>query len=323
MFPHWHIAGFKIPMYSFMLVVGGIAYVIVMLITFTRFEKVQKETIYRLLVVSVFGAIAMGVSAFILNSIFHSIQEGKLVIGGITWLGGVLGSFPAMVFMIHAFVPEAKGKALYYFSLLVPGIVLAHAFGRVGCFFGGCCYGAPTSSWLGIVFPEGSSAAHKYPSPSGNGSVPVLPTMLIEAVFELILFIVMMATRRKTKKYNIEIYALAYGVFRFVMEFFRGDNRGGTGFFLSPSQFMSMILWIGAGLLILYRQGKIFKKLAEKCKVWQEEYKLDLIKKKEDRRCCATLSATNAIRELHKLHEEGIITKEEYESTKAKLLERI
>lgn len=322
MFPHLHIMGLHIPMYSLMLVVGGLAYVIVLLITFTRWEKVQKETVYRLLIVSIFGAIVMAVSAFILNSIFHSIEEGRLVAGGITWLGGVLGAFPAMVFMIHAFVPEAKGRALYFFSLLVPGIVLAHAFGRIGCFFGGCCYGAPTDSWLGISFPEGSSAAEKYPSATG-GSMPVLPTMLFEAIFELVLFIVMLATRKKTKKYSIEIYAIAYGVFRFTLEFFRGDSRGGTGFFLSPSQLMSIILWIGALLLILYRQGKIFKKLAKKCEEWQEEYKLDLVKKHEDRRCCAVLSATNAIRELHKLYEEGVLTKDEYEKTKAKLLERI
>lgn len=322
MLPHLHIGGFSIPMYTLMLTIGALAYVIVMLITFTRFEKVQQETIFRLLIVSVFGGITMAVSAFILNSIFHSIEEKKLVLGGITWLGGVLGSFPMMVFLIHKFVPEAKGRALYFFSLLIPGIVLAHAFGRVGCFFGGCCYGMPTDSWLGITFPEGGHPAEHIIQKYGE-NVAVFPTMLVEAVFELILFIVMMVARKKTKKYNIEIYAFAYGVFRFVLEFFRGDNRGGTGFFLSPSQLMSMVLWIGALLLILYRQGKILKKLAKKCEEWQEEYKLDTIKKKEDRRCCAVLSATNAIRELHKMYEEGIITKKEYESTKAKLLERI
>ncbi len=323
MLPHLHIMGLSIPMYSLMIALGAVAFVIVTCITFKKFEKVKEETIYRLLLLSAVGLVIMGVSAFIFDAIFHSIEEGKLVYGGITWLGGVIGSFPAMIALIHFFVPEAKGRALYFFSLLLPGIVLAHAFGRIGCFFGGCCYGAPTDSWLGIVFPVGSSAANTYPDPATGKSLPVLPTMLIEAIFELILFIVMMSTRKKTKTYNIEIYALAYGVFRFIMEFFRGDNRGNTGFFLTPSQFMSMILWIGAGFLILYKQGKIFKKLAKKCKEWQEEYKLDEIKKKEDRRCCAVLSATNALRELHKLQEEGIITKEEYESTKAKLLERI
>lgn len=322
MLPYIHVMGFHIPMYSVMLAVGGIAFLIVMLITFTRYEKVQKDTLPRLLFVAVMGAAALGVSAFILNSLFHSIQEKTIKIGGITWLGGVLGAIPATIAMLHYFVPEAKGRALYFFSLMMPGLVLAHAFGRIGCYFGGCCYGMPTTSWLGIMFPPESHAA-KHIIQQHGANVAVLPTMLIEAVFEFALFIVMMATRRKTKKYNIEIYAFAYGVFRFIMEFFRGDNRGGTGFFLTPSQLMSVILWIGAVCLILYRNGKIFKNLPKKCEQWQEEFKLDLIKKKEDRRCCATLSAVNAIRELHKLQEEGLLSKEEYERTKAKLLERI
>ncbi|MBR2023973.1 MAG: prolipoprotein diacylglyceryl transferase [Clostridia bacterium] len=322
MLPNIHIMGFHIPMYSLMLAVGGVAYVIVLLVTFTRFEKVQKDTVRRLILVSVIGAGALAVSAFIFDSIFHSIQERKLVMGGITWLGGVVGAVPAMIALLHFLVPEAKGRALYFFSLLMPGLVLAHAFGRIGCFFGGCCYGMPTDSWLGIRFPDDShAAAHVIKQYGAN--VAVLPTMLIEAIFELILFIVMMATRKKTKKYNIEIYAIAYGVFRFIMEFFRGDNRGGTGFFLTPSQFLSVILWISAVFLILYRNGKILKNLPKKCETWQEEFKLDLVKKKEDRRCCATISATSAIREVHKLYEEGVLSKEEYERTKAKLLERI
>ena len=322
MLPNIHIMGFHVPMYSVMLAVGGVAYVLVLLVTFTRFEKVQKDTIRRLILVSVIGAGALAVSAFIFNSIFHSIQERKLVLGGITWLGGVVGAIPAMIALLHFLVPEAKGRALYFFSLLMPGLVLAHAFGRIGCFFGGCCYGAPTNSWFGIIFPEGSHAAFHITQKYG-ANVAVVPTMLIEAIFELVLFIVMMATRKKTKKYNIEIYAFAYGLFRFIVEFFRGDNRGGTGFFLTPSQFLSVILWIGAVFLILYRNGKILKNLPKKCEEWQEEFKLDLVKKKEDRRCCAAISATNAIREVHKLYEEGVLSKEEYERTKAKLLERI
>ena len=322
MLEHIYVMGIQVPMYSVMLALGGIAYLIVMFITFTRYEKVQKDTLHRLFFVSVLGMAVMGISAFIFNSIFHSIAEKRLVVGGITWLGGVLGAVPATIAMLHYFVPEAKGKALYYFSLMMPGLVLAHAFGRIGCYFGGCCYGARTDSWIGIMFPSESHAAHNIIDKYGS-NVAVIPTMLIEAVFELVLFVVMMATRRKTKKYNIEIYAFAYGVFRFIMEFFRGDSRGGTGLGLSPSQLMSIILWIGATFLILYRNGKIFKNLPKKCQQWQEEFKLDLIKKKEDRRCCATLSAVNAIRELHKLHEEGILSKEEYEDTKAKLLERI
>lgn len=322
MFPRLTIGEFEIPMYSLMVAIGAVAYIIYMYITFTRFEKVTQDTLIRMLVVSIAGFAILGASAYFFDALFHSIEEKKLVMGGITWLGGVIGAFPATVFLIHKFVPEAKGRALYFFSLVVPGIVLAHAFGRVGCFFGGCCYGQVTDSWLGVSFPPDSTAAHKHPAPNG-WSLPVLPTQLIEAVFEFILFTVMLVLRKKTKKYNIEIYCFAYGVFRFTLEFFRGDSRGASGLGISPSQVISILLWIAATLLILYRNGKIFQKLAKKCEEWQEEYKLDLIKKKHDHRCCAVLSATNALRELQKLCDEGVISKDEFEKTKAKILDRL
>ncbi len=305
------IAGIDIPMYSAMIAVGALAYLIYIYFTFTRYKTVKTDTLNRLLGVSVIGFAVLGISAFVFDAIFHSIDEGKLVAGGITWLGGVIGAFPAVVVLLHKLVPEAKGNALEFFSLMVPGIVLAHAFGRIGCFFGGCCYGQETNSALGVLFPD-PDLPHK-----------VLPTQLFEAVFEFVLFTVMLAFRKKTGKHNIEIYCFAYGVFRFIMEFFRGDNRGASGLGLSPSQIICILLWIAGTLLILYKNGKIFKNLAKKCEAWREEYKLDQIKRKEDRRCCAVLSAANALRELHKLSEEGVITKEEYEKKKAQLLDRM
>lgn len=322
MFPRLTIGEIEIPMYSLFVALGAVAYIIYMYIAFTRFEKVTQDTLNRMLVVSIVGFAILGASAYFFDALFHSIEEKKLVMGGITWLGGVIGAFPATIFLIHKFVPEAKGRALQFFSLVVPGIVLAHALGRVGCFFGGCCYGQVTDSWLGVRFPPGSTAAKNHPSASG-WSQPVLPTQLIEAVFELMLFIVMVVLRKKTKKNNIEIYCYAYGLFRFILEFFRGDSRGASGLGLSPSQVISIILWISATLLILFRNGKIFHKLAKKCEEWQEEYKLDMVKKKHDHRCCAVLSATNALRELQKLCDEGVITKAEFEKTKAKILDRL
>ncbi|MBQ3361372.1 MAG: prolipoprotein diacylglyceryl transferase, partial [Prevotella sp.] len=41
-----------------------------------------------------------------------------------------------------------------------PPIALGQAIGRIGCYLAGCCYGAPTSSACGVIFPAnvGSSA---------------------------------------------------------------------------------------------------------------------------------------------------------------------
>lgn len=323
MYPILDLGFIRLPMYTLMIGVGGIAFLLVMYFIFWRKERVTSATFIRLFLVCLPGATMLYLSAWVFNGIFHSIEEGELAFGGITWLGGVFGAFPFMVFLIHKFVPAAKGNALTYFSLLVPGIVIAHGFGRLGCFFAGCCYGSVTDSIFGVSFPAGSHAAHQYPGGPYDGSLPVLPTQLFEAVFELALFIFMIATYKKTCKHNIEIYFIVYGLFRFIMEFLRGDDRGGTGFFLTPAQLLCVIMWIAAVLLILFKKNKIFTKLHRQCEVWQAEVKVEAKKKREEFGAKASIGAMEALRELKGLYDDGIITSEEYETKKAKLMQDI
>jgi len=344
MLPHIHFLGLPLPMYATMVVIGAIAAVIYLkLFTFKR-ERVDRISQNRLMFVSILSFAALALSALIFNSFFHSIEEGRFVIGGITWLGGVIGVIPAAVFLIHKFVPKDRGNAINRFSNMVPGLVIAHAFGRIGCFLGGCCYGDPTSSFLGVSFPAGSLAGKQYPDKSvaeeltkvvestneaGETietilypSIPVLPTQLIEAVFEVLLFVAMILLYKRFKNYNIEIYCFVYGAFRFALEFLRGDNRGSTGIFVTPSQLMSIILFIGATMLILFRNRKIFKKLYRKCEVWREEAKT--ASPSGNRPIFASAERTAySIRELHKLMEEGIITEEEFNEKKKELLKRL
>ncbi len=304
-------------MYALMVVLGAVGYYVTFRVIIKK-EKIARRTADRLLFVSILGFLVLYVSAFVFNSIFHSIEKKRIVLGGITWLGGVLGAVPFTIFAIHKLVPKAKGNALYYFSLLLPGLVLAHGIGRLGCFFGGCCYGGVTDSVFGVRFPEGSSAAKLYPGPDGR-SLPLLPTQLFEAVFEILLYVAMLLLRKKWKGYNVEIYCISYGVFRFVMEFFRGDDRGGTGLGLSPSQIMSLVLLLGAACLILYRNELLFKKLYAKCAVWREKAALY----DDTAPIASKRDPIDDVKRLHSLMEEGIITKEEFEEKKKEILKRL
>lgn len=330
-------------MYSLMVFVGAVAFVICFKVLVEKYERVDRITSNRLVFTSILGFVVLAVSAFIFNSIFHSIEEGKIVVGGITWLGGVIGLIPAMYYLIHVFVPKDRGNAINRFSTLLPGLVLAHAFGRLGCFFGGCCYGGLTDSFLGVSFPAGSAAGNQYPDTTSTAtkvieveneagelvekilypSLPVLPTQLIEALFEILLFVTMVLLYKKYRKYNVEIYCFVYGTFRFVLEFFRGDDRGATGVGMSPSQFMCIILFAIGTLLILFRNKKVFKKLYHKCEVWRKTAASEPSYGNKPIFANSHVRTTDTIRELHKLMEEGIITEEEFKEKKAELLKKL
>lgn len=113
------------------------------------------------------------------------------------------------------------------------GIVLGHAIGRLGCFSYGCCYGKPTNSFIGVVF--------KATSPVRPQGVKVIPTQLIESFFLIVIFFILRYIRRKTKLKGAIFfsYFLLYGILRFIIEFFRGDERGYFLFF-STSQWISI-----------------------------------------------------------------------------------
>ena len=315
MYPALHLFGIHISTYALMTFIGVVAFFI-SFVLLSKKEGIERVSFNRMILVSLAGCGVIYLSALLFNTLFHSIEEKKFVFGGITWLGGVVGAFPFMIFMIHKIVPQAKGRAIAFFSVLIPGIVIGHAFGRLGCFFGGCCYGKVTNSVFGVVFPANSLAAFEYPAPNGK-SLPVYPTQLFEAVFEGALFICMLLIPKKLKKYNAQIYMITYAIFRFSVEFLRGDDRGSTGFFLTPSQLLCVFLLIAGVLLILEESGVLFKKINEKRLVWQkeaEEAVREIGKQRKQEKALAFL------RELASYREKGTLSEEEYERMKDEIL---
>ncbi len=310
MYPIIDLGIIEISSYAIMVLVGMIGYTVITINLLEKKEKYETKTVNKLLVLSIFCFIILYVSAFIMNSIFHSIGEGQLVIGGITWLGGVIVTFPITIILIYIFIPELRGKAIETFSLMVPGIILAHGFGRIGCFLGGCCFGEVTDTFLGIVFPAGSPAATLHPGLNGE-SLPVLPTQLFEAIFEFILFTIIIILYKKTKNINVEIYGISYGIFRFILEFFRGDDRGGTGVFITPSQLMSIVLIIIVILIILYKKKLILRKTTERFERW-------IVRKIRNER-----DKIQQLKDYHELYKNGIISEEEFQEIKNKIIKGI
>jgi phosphatidylglycerol---prolipoprotein diacylglyceryl transferase len=126
-------------------------------------------------------------------------------------------------------------------DVFAPGIALGHAVGRLGCLAAGCCYGRPTELPWGITFTNPTAAAN-VGTPLG---VPLHPTQLYESAAELLILGFLLATEKKGRRFDGRTfwsYMVLYGASRFVIEFFRGDERGMVFGAVSTSQFISLIV---------------------------------------------------------------------------------
>ncbi len=162
--------------------------------------------------------------------------------GGLVWYGGF---FSATLFMMF-YCRRNRLPFWRYVDLMVPYMALAHGFGRIGCFFAGCCHGAPTSMPFGVVFPL-ASFAHQAQQSEGlvgltEPPLPVHPTQLYEALVEFALFSFLLLFARR-KRYDGQLFLIwlaTYACARFVIEFFRGDSERGV-YLLSTSQYAALL----------------------------------------------------------------------------------
>ena len=165
--------------------------------------------------------------------------------GGLMFYGGFILSF--VIFFLWCFLKRENPLKLA--DLLAAVVPLGHAFGRIGCFFYGCCYGRDSNAWCAVTFPMGSPSWYEH----GRKMVSVLPTQLFEAAALLALFGLLMLIWRKTRGTKHEAqgtilgaYLCGYAVIRFGIEYLRGDPRAAVGPF-SISQAISIgMLIIGA-----------------------------------------------------------------------------
>lgn len=151
--------------------------------------------------------------------------------GGV-FFGAPIGGGIALVLSCRAFgLPLGR-----LVDVGVPAIPAAHAMGRIGCFLGGCCYGAP---WDG---PFAVTYTHPL-APAAHPPVPRHPAPLYESLGLLVLALAftLVPPRRVGSGERLFAYFVAYGVLRFTVELFRGDAVRGLFFGgrVSTSQIIS------------------------------------------------------------------------------------
>ena len=239
-------------LYSYgVLVAIGVLSAVLFLRTNAKIISIDPETIVDLAITTV-------VSGFVGARIFYIIQFWdyfrtspidmvKIWEGGIVLYGGLIGGL--LGFSIFIWIKRLPFLTLL--DLFVPGMALAQGFGRIGCFFNGCCYGKPATVPWAISFP---SLDH-----------PVHPTQLYEAAFcfFLALFLLILWQKRLRTGTVSFAYFMLYPMGRFSIEFFRGDNAR-IFLNLTLSQWISIAVMISTLFLFVSSSSRYGRKTTDR-----------------------------------------------------------
>ncbi len=166
----------------------------------------------------------------------------KIQEGGIVFQGGFIGAIIVAWYCCR----KRNFDFIKGLDIVAPALVLGHAFGRIGCFFNGCCYGGVCDPSLGVKFPQGSLPYNDQVekvliSPfSASESLPVHPTQIYSFIAKIVIFIILMwaSAKVKVKGHIFSLYLILYGVWRLAVEFLRDDQDRHLG--LSVAQYIAV-----------------------------------------------------------------------------------
>lgn len=159
--------------------------------------------------------------------------------GGFVFYGGLIGGAVALLVSIHYYRLPFLGTL----DISAAAVCIGHAFGRLGCFTAGCCYGRLSDLPWAVTFTDPDCLAVEVLN------MPVHPVQLYSFIFLSVLtvFLVWLHGRRAFTGQVAATYFITYGLFRFCVEFLRGDPRGSIGILgkaLSTSQWISLPVFL-------------------------------------------------------------------------------
>lgn len=244
---------FHIPPYIFFAGIGLVVSIGVFIISLV-IKRVQIDKfVIRLFVSLIFLVLCAKLFGIILNIVTalytqQPITKELLLNAGIVYYGGLIGFISSFIIICKIKDKEVNMKALDSLSLAIP---MFHAFGRIGCFFAGCCYGITCNNFLAVCYTNVI-----------DGTIVTanrLPIQLIEVAENIIIFIVLCVLSKLINKKGLilPIYLMVYSIVRFINESLRADwNRAMFGG-ISMSQIISIILLIiSVTVLIINSKSK-------------------------------------------------------------------
>ena len=168
--------------------------------------------------------------------------------GGLTLYGGVVAGT-----IVGLWMAKRQGLPVWRVAdALAPSIAIGTAFGRVGCFLNGCCYGRPTNLPWGVVYPPDTFPGLEF------GATPIHPSQLYFSLASLVLFIVAWTVRKRVVVPGVLFWGTiaAYAAVRVPLDLTRAYESGTViarlgGFDITESQLVSVGLALFALLMLM------------------------------------------------------------------------
>lgn len=169
----------------------------------------------------------------------------------------ILGCIMGIVITLCAFLWFKKIPMLAFTDRIAIYSPLAQSFGRLGCFFAGCCYGERTTQWWAITY--------NHPEHMAPLNISLHPTQLYSCVMLLGIFVFLYGyLQRNVKQDGILTcsYLMLVSAERFMVDFWRWDRTwwqtSGLWSFLSTNQWFGLAIFFSAlcGIIILKQNSK-------------------------------------------------------------------
>ncbi len=176
----------------------------------------DKRRYYKMQIITIVGAVVGAKIAVVIGDALWPLQpfndwyallgSGRSIVGAL--LFGFLFVEIAKPLMRYDIPPNDK------FAMMLPFSI---AIGRIGCMLAGCCQGTPHEGLLSVADHEG---VHRH------------PTQLYDALFQITIGVTLVLLWRKRILFGrlFALYLMAYGTFRFGIEYIRDTNKAFAGF---------------------------------------------------------------------------------------------
>jgi phosphatidylglycerol:prolipoprotein diacylglycerol transferase len=211
---------FALPTYG-VLVALGFVVALMVIVRLAGREGLDKDQIFNLGVyLALIGMIGAKVFLVAQDWDYYSANPRQIFSFSTLQSGGIFfGGFLVALAFAVLYIRRAKLPFMKVADSFAPGIAVGHAFGRLGCFAAGCCWGEPSGLPWAVTFTD--PYAHEVVGvPLG---VDLHPTQLYEsaALFLTFAFLYRLHARKRFDGQVLGWYLLLYPAARFAIEFAR------------------------------------------------------------------------------------------------------